>query len=806
MVNNLLFPKQFEAQFAEPIAKYVSFDTYVEMQAFIVDAETAPLAYSGQLATCKDREGIVYILNEAEDEWLSNTTFDYITFKTDSITIPNVYDSIQGGFYAGIYNDGIKDLFIIYTSEGAEQGDYSQALAAFPKSVGGFTDWILPTKEQLKIVLDTIGSNEGWEGYAFWSSDEVDETNAYSYTIGDLSFTSTLKTESLPFIAIRLMDGFQLKNTNTLEIISTGLSAVITEDSLAPGIITLTLDTEVKTEDLHDKVHSVTDSLNHSSIETDPYKVLVPKVRIATISDPDPNILYADGIEWKHIELIDTAQSLNQLLDSYPDRFHAGQKFIHEGTQYILNADKTKWVKSDFQKITIGDFKELSDDANKVVTLASADDRAFYAAHGTCTVNNKFYIGERQVPTSIVVFHDPNDLSNYTKVVVPTTEIDINGAVVPNWIEAMCYDSIAHRIYATMFYIGNTSLHSTFPYAAKIIAINPSDISDYTTVFQSDITDFGDSPCINTDGTYVYVGAYSYGHVYKIRISDWTIVQQITISNMQGLHSSQIYTYSDRTELYITGKVITGDMQGGIFAKIDCSDLSYTTLTLTGILNPTDDFAFIYKDDDGGTAYISGERDTWLCVVNTETMTFNLYPSIYAFFVGTDENYVYVGGNSIVRHEISNPNNITTQTLGGEVANELFVSTTNNLYYTCWRNQIAGDFQYDRSLVHFKFYDGNNGFVIKNNEPLLFKGEDGITIDYLTPKTVTIKGTNTAKLQKFTAVTAQTTYTVTSFNLNSECLVFVNNALQDVTVSGQNIILGFEPDGGEIIKVLNVTT
>lgn len=86
MVENLIFPLQFEPQFAEPISKYVSFDTYVEMQDFIVNSATSPLAYSGQLATCKDREGIIYILNDTKTEWLLNsgglgTNYDYWTAK-----------------------------------------------------------------------------------------------------------------------------------------------------------------------------------------------------------------------------------------------------------------------------------------------------------------------------------------------------------------------------------------------------------------------------------------------------------------------------------------------------------------------------------------------------------------------------------------------------------------------------------------------------------------------------------------------------------------------------------------------------
>ena len=59
-------------------------------------------------------------------------------------------------------------------------------------------------------------------------------------------------------------------------------------------------------------------------------------------------------------------------------------------------------------------------------------------------------------------------------------------------------------------------------------------------------------------------------------------------------------------------------------------------------------------------------------------------------------------------------------------------------------------------------------------------------------------------LQKLIAMPAQTDYTVTDFVLNPECIVYLNNVVQDCTISGQVITFPFSPEGGEIIKVQNV--
>jgi hypothetical protein len=95
----------------------------------------------------------------------------------------------------------------------------------------------------------------------------------------------------------------------------------------------------------------------------------------------------------------------------------------------------------------------------------------------------------------------------------------------------------------------------------------------------------------------------------------------------------------------------------------------------------------------------------------------------------------------------------------------------------------------------------SNIIIFNNNETSFIVDNNLYEIN---PTGKTILSSVFKTLQKFNAVLNQKIYTITEFVLNPDCLVFVNNNLQDVIVVGQTIELFFEPEGGEIIKVINV--
>ena len=61
------FPLQFKRQFAKSLDVDSTFTTRVELDAYL----TNPLRYTGQLATCDEEEGKLYILNKTKDAWLT---------------------------------------------------------------------------------------------------------------------------------------------------------------------------------------------------------------------------------------------------------------------------------------------------------------------------------------------------------------------------------------------------------------------------------------------------------------------------------------------------------------------------------------------------------------------------------------------------------------------------------------------------------------------------------------------------------------------------------------------------------------
>ena len=63
---NLLFPLKFKRQYAGALDQDATFATTAELNDYL----TSSLRYAGQIATCAEIEGKVFILNNAKDTWL----------------------------------------------------------------------------------------------------------------------------------------------------------------------------------------------------------------------------------------------------------------------------------------------------------------------------------------------------------------------------------------------------------------------------------------------------------------------------------------------------------------------------------------------------------------------------------------------------------------------------------------------------------------------------------------------------------------------------------------------------------------
>ena len=83
----LNFPLSFKRQYSGSLDPDLTFETIVDRDAYL----TNPLRYAGMITTCLELEGKVFILNNAMDEWLSQT-------GTDSCEVKISADDTTEGF------------------------------------------------------------------------------------------------------------------------------------------------------------------------------------------------------------------------------------------------------------------------------------------------------------------------------------------------------------------------------------------------------------------------------------------------------------------------------------------------------------------------------------------------------------------------------------------------------------------------------------------------------------------------------------------------------------------------------------
>ncbi len=65
-MSKMIFPLGFERQFKGPLDVDLVFDTDVQLQAYLTNG----LRYAGMLVTCKEHEGSLFIMNNAENAWI----------------------------------------------------------------------------------------------------------------------------------------------------------------------------------------------------------------------------------------------------------------------------------------------------------------------------------------------------------------------------------------------------------------------------------------------------------------------------------------------------------------------------------------------------------------------------------------------------------------------------------------------------------------------------------------------------------------------------------------------------------------
>ena len=307
----------------------------------------------------------------------------------------------------------------------------------------------------------------------------------------------------------------------------------------------------------------------------------------------------------------------------------------------------------------------------KTEEIQNSGPSVFDYAHGNVQINDKFYIGTRTTPSKIIVFNNPNDLSDYNSVTIPNTSS----------IGTMTFDSENYRIYAAV-QMTNTNNFT-------ILSIDPDNINSYSTVVSENLFSGSSDPGLVTDNTYVYGVTYANPiKIFKYRIADWELVNSADWVGDASLgHAGQIYTYSDRTELYFTAAAGTQTV-----IKVDASDLSYEIFELDSDIVISDDIAFRPLDDTGGLLYISSEISNIAYVLDTRDMSIDSFfaPTAYGVFI--NGNNLYLLGNSgyIAKYPNFDIDSVRLFDLTNEVPNEFFMSSSGKKFFTNWKDIPLG--------------------------------------------------------------------------------------------------------------------
>lgn len=115
----LLFPLQFKRQFADSLDPDSRFGTVTELNSYLSD----PARYIGQVVTCDEREGKVFVLNVARDAWIEIGGTDSLSGTyvetSDFDALKSVVDVISGGYLKE--NDV---LALIASADHVEQSDF----------------------------------------------------------------------------------------------------------------------------------------------------------------------------------------------------------------------------------------------------------------------------------------------------------------------------------------------------------------------------------------------------------------------------------------------------------------------------------------------------------------------------------------------------------------------------------------------------------------------------------------------------------------------------------------------------------
>jgi hypothetical protein len=124
---------------------------------------------------------VAYILISGDPGYDANTQHGLIAATSDQSSGIQWYNGTYTttGATGTEIGTGLSNTNTIITSQGATSTSYAAGLARAHNG-GGYTDWYLPSKDELnKLYLNRIAIG-GFTNYIYWSSTENDVNNAWN--------------------------------------------------------------------------------------------------------------------------------------------------------------------------------------------------------------------------------------------------------------------------------------------------------------------------------------------------------------------------------------------------------------------------------------------------------------------------------------------------------------------------------------------------------------------------------------------------------------------------------------------------
>lgn len=230
-------------------------------------------------------------------------------------------------------------------------------------------------------------------------------------------------------------------------------------------------------------------------------------------------------------------------------------------------------LQTTFKSIGFANFNSAGATATNLQLISTAKiinrcpDNTFRNAHGSITIGTTQYYGTRTSAPDLLRFPDPNNLTDYQKITLPSSSYGS--------IEYLAYSEVTGKIYSCL---------ST----DKLLVVNDiDDITDYD-IIDLTISDgvINAGAVILVDDNYIYIGTNGTPNSYfiKLDITDYSEVANVQWTGRPAIHSA----------VWNPDKSVMRFCQNGTAcyrALINPIDLSYTEKYIGDSI--TDDIAYV---------------------------------------------------------------------------------------------------------------------------------------------------------------------------------------------------------------------